>query len=870
MIGLRNLNIKQVSLLVTLVLNSILLCAQTSSDTYFCNAPLWWQTAINLPDDPFKTLVSKEGELLYDYNGAYYKGVTHGFKSTIGVSLGNNVKWLEQKLDNPVEPIVVTSQVAPGLSILQEAFASAVPAARTTVKNSVSLIRFDKGRYDQNWNDTRKTNKPEWTGTAAINEEGSVHFQFAAEIQFDLPIKIAMGFYENTGDRELIIKLEGGKSHTINPFKDYGLKTACIYTFEAWDHNRDGKIDFNISSSGTNEFKQTYLNAFWYFQTGVKVEDSELLRNKNLSDAISFNNCATPPQEFSLIRDDFILTKVRNTTDKEKVITPKIIIKSMFDVDFDLSKGKIRMDQNVVTSTLEMIDQKQIVPGKWIISLKSVRIKPGSEAEFAVKNNVNNYTVQEIKEVKKGVSEYWLNDSNIPFSKVTIPDPYIQNLISSSIRNIWQAREIRKGLPVFQVGPTIYRNLWIVDGAFLLETASILGADEEARNGVKYVLNQQKESGAFEVLSPKYYKENGIVIWTAIRHAMLSQDKEWLEDNWKSIEGAFNYIQVLRERASKNEADSWFGINEPGEIDGGLSGHGTGFKYGEYSNAYWNLIGMKAAIQAANWLDKKEQALEWQEKYDSFYQRVRKTMARDILKDEGGNSYLPIFMENATNAAPQKGQWSFCHAVYPGQVFEKTDPFVQGNMAMLERTEQEGMVVGTGWDHDGIWNYFASFYGHAWLWQGDGVKAAKSLYAMANHASPTLVWREEHNTSDNAYAFVGDMPHNWASAEFIRLAVHMLAIDRGNELHLFEGLPKEWVEPGMETSLKQIATPFGELTLDLQVDKDGKSATLKLDRLADASCKNIIVHLKHWASSDNSVITLNPKESHTLKIPIVN
>ena len=55
----------------------------------------------------------------------------------------------------------------------------------------------------------------------------------------------------------------------------------------------------------------------------------------------------------------------------------------------------------------------------------------------------------------------------------------------------------------------------------------------------------------------------------------------------------------------------------------------------------------------------------------------------------------------------------------PGQVFEREDPLVAGNMKMLEATEQEGMVYGTGWDATGIWNYFASFYGHAWLWLGE-------------------------------------------------------------------------------------------------------------------------------------------------------
>ncbi len=69
------------------------------------------------------------------------------------------------------------------------------------------------------------------------------------------------------------------------------------------------------------------------------------------------------------------------------------------------------------------------------------------------------------------------------------------------------------------------------------------------------------------------------------------------------------------------------------------------------------------------------------------------------------------------------------------------------------------------------------------------------------------------------------MPHNWASAEFIRLTVHLLALDRGDELHLLEGMPAKWLGPGMVTRLNGIATPFGPLYLTVQVQKDGKTAT---------------------------------------------
>ena len=86
------------------------------------------------------------------------------------------------------------------------------------------------------------------------------------------------------------------------------------------------------------------------------------------------------------------------------------------------------------------------------------------------------------------------------------------------------------------------------------------------------------------------------------------------------------------------------------------------------------------------------------------------------------------------------------------------------------------------------------------------------MYAMANHASPTLVWREEQPVkSVKSRQMTGDMPHNWASAEFIRMIRHFIALERGQELHLFEGLPPTWIKPGMRTSLKGVYTEFGIL-----------------------------------------------------------
>ena len=101
----------------------------------------------------------------------------------------------------------------------------------------------------------------------------------------------------------------------------------------------------------------------------------------------------------------------------------------------------------------------------------------------------------------------------------------------------------------------------------------------------------------------------------------------------------------------------------------------------------------------------------------------------------------------------------------------------------------------------------------------------------------------------------------WASAEFIRLVVHLLALERGNELHLLQGLPAAWTQPGMVTELDRIATPFGSLTMQLRIVEDGKSARLHVEPLPDASCRKIVVHL-------NGLTVLDPKVGGDRTIPL--
>ena len=123
----------------------------------------------------------------------------------------------------------------------------------------------------------------------------------------------------------------------------------------------------------------------------------------------------------------------------------------------------------------------------------------------------------------------------MPYGRVQVPDAGDPGLGGFLDPQYLAGPRNQEGLPAFQVGPTCYRGLWIVDGAFLLEAATMLGAGDQARNGVAYELTYQKPDGRIEVMQ-NYWKENGIVLWTCVRHAQLTQDKAWLESVWPKLQ----------------------------------------------------------------------------------------------------------------------------------------------------------------------------------------------------------------------------------------------------------------------------------------------------------------------------------------------
>ena len=815
----------------------------------FRYAPLRWQTCIGLPDDPHKSIVGSDGGLYYDYGSRYYDFGTRILASMETEGVKTQIK---QSLRDPRIPIVITEQKTGNLTLRQEAWAGFPDSEGKTqwsrrvdylwlkMTNTGSqpqtgriVVQIDSQKrllLDDSKSRLFEKDNPNKTfcfispacssfqppdildsnvSTLQIEADHSIGisedwahpniacderfrnamvgygrplvftYRCEANRKYRVAFGLIEGWYSEPNSRPLEIRIEGETSRSIDLAGQYGKNTPVVLIFDAKDENGSGTIEMGIYSPQHAADKNTILSSLWIFDANDTPTEKDIL-------AGGLDNRALA------------------------VMYP----------------GK--MGNHIKL----LFDQKQLAPGQEERVL--ISIYQGDQATAQTSE-------QQAGEEQARAVKYW-RGVNLPYDRIIVPDPNVQALLDSCIRNIYQAREIKNGSPAFQVGPTCYRGTWAADGPFILEAVTYLGRADETRAGLEHQVDEDQGPGGVE-----FSKKSGLRLWMIWRHAQLTGDWNWLQKMWPRIEREVNQIIEYRQMTMNEPNQVNYGLMPIGFGDGGLGG-----KHREYTNVYWTLSGLKAAIDMATKLN-KPQLTEWKIQYDDYWRYFQRARNRDKLTDSFGHTYVPVTMKGEEPQLPQRGAWAFLQSIFPGRIFDANDALMLGTMSMLDATEKEGLIYGTGWQADGIWNYAGSFYAHAHLWLGHGRKAAATLYAFGNHASPLLCWREEQNLKGQKGEYTGDMPHNWASAEFIRLVRHSMILERGNELHLLEGLPTSWTKAGCKTRLTQIPTSFGPVSVALEVAQTGESARLVCEPPQRDSVSRIVVHLENFDRPVRSV-----------------
>jgi hypothetical protein len=418
--------------------------------------------------------------------------------------------------------------------------------------------------------------------------------------------------------------------------------------------------------------------------------------------------------------------------------------------------------------------------------------------------------------------EFWKNWKPFGTTSWSLPGRHGE-FLTACARNIQQAREVKNDRLVFEVGPTQYRGLWIVDGNFLLEAARYLGYDQATDEGLLSEWSKQAESGQIIAESGgEHWKDTAIAMFTLVRQCQLKQDWTFFRDLEPNVVHALDFLIGLRDQArSGSSINGRYGLLAPGFADGGIGGVRS-----EFTNTVWTLAALRAVADAADQLKMPSLARArtfFTELYGAFQQMAK----REMVRHPAGFEYLPMIAHDDPSVAdsdpwsrprPQTAQWALSHSIFPGEVFEKNDPIVRGHISLLQSCTQEDVPTETGWLwHDSLWTYNASFAAHVYLWAGQYDWAHRTFTGFLNHASPLYCWREEQPLQ-NALAGQdwGDMPHNWASAECVRYLRHRLALEDGKSLRLLNGITAAELIPAAHYILQNSPTRFGRITLELE------------------------------------------------------
>jgi hypothetical protein len=863
-------------------------------------APGRWQACIGLPDDPYKTIVGSDGGLYYDYGAqgpaAYDNGQgTFGTRVLAELQTAGRRGPRRQTLHSPRAAIVVTEQDCGKLSLRQRAWAgvsgeggatAATLQQRTSRRvdflwltatnrgdspaaGKISLevgtrtpLRLDAARTrlieagqaervfcrfsrpclpptkaslrcpDEPRSDSAKgamqieaesplTVQRNWAQPQRVCAACFRHvmigwnrplvFKFPADPKAQYRVALAMieGWHAEPGKRPLQIRVEGKTVRTIDLVKECGRNVPLVVELDAEDRDGDGAVKVGVWPVEGAEDRNTILSGLWVFAAD-RAPNADVIRAGGVAGVDGHRREALvgePP-------GDYAGGTLRLTTSHRPL--------AMVDADH-LPRGPKPLVLTWDLGTLAAGEAYDLL----------VTLPQGDQARRDPPSAAAPAALDPETEHRRAVA-FW-SEADLPFDRITVPDQAVQSLLDSCIRNIYQAREIKDGRPAFQVGPTCYRGTWAADGPFILEAITYLGRASEVRAGLEQQVDQDSGPGGVA-----FSKKSGLRLWMIRRHAQLTGDREWLERMWPRVERDVSQIIQYRKMTRDDPKQANYGLMPVGFGDGGLGG-----QHREYTNVYWTLAGLKAAVEMAQ--ERHDPALPtWQAEYQDYWAAFERARNRDKLTDAAGNTYVPVTMQGEEPQLPQRGAWAFLQSIFPGRVFASDDKLMLGTVAMLDANQREGLIFGTGWIADGIWNYAASFYAHAHLWLGHGRKAAATLYAFGNHACPLLCWREEQRPVGDPPQYVGDMPHNWASAEFIRLVRHLLILERGGELHLLEGLPRAWTRPGNVTRLKAIPTSFGPISLTLQIADDGQSATIQLDPPRRERVERLVVHLEHF------------------------
>ncbi|HEX3207845.1 MAG TPA: discoidin domain-containing protein [Geminicoccaceae bacterium] len=387
--------------------------------------------------------------------------------------------------------------------------------------------------------------------------------------------------------------------------------------------------------------------------------------------------------------------------------------------------------------------------------------------------------------------------------------------------------------PALQPGPRAYKRTWIRDGALISAALLRMAHPEQVREFIEWYAPYQLKDGAIPCCVDARgadraveHDSHGEWLYLLGEYYRFSHDVGLLTEMWPGAVGAVGYIDGLRQERRTEE------YQQPGKrmyyglVPKSISHEGY---IQNPVHSYWDglfvLLGLKDAAWMATVLGDDAHAALFGRMRDEFRADLYASIA---LSMQGhGIAYIPGAAElgdfdftSTAIAADPVGELRNLPEPAFRQTFDEYYRYFNArkndhiNDPQFERyTPYEFRTIGPmirmglkSQAHEVLEYLFGGLRPPAW------------------NGWAEVVWREPR-----APKFIGDLPHSWVGAEFIRSVRTMFAYEREDDqaLVIGAGLLPEWVLSDSGVSVKRLPTYFGTLNYSIQPHGD-KELTVAL------------------------------------------
>lgn len=491
----------------------------------------------------------------------------------------------------------------------------------------------------------------------------------------------------------------------------------------------------------------------------------------------------------------------------------------------DLASGKL-------PSSRIAIDPDANPAGVLQLSNFDETLAPGASQEiflatlaFNTREMSSNELESQINDILKISGEFefvtakneWENKLN--FVRISGPTE-MSRAIDTRKTAISQILANRKG-PALEPGPRRYATAWIRDGAVMASALLQNGIDAPARDFALWFAKFQRNDGFIpccvtdDRLEPDYieYDSNGQFLFLIAEIYRFTKDREFVQNLWPKIENAISFIEKLREESMTSEYKTdpdkklYYGIMPKSVSHEAYLGNPVH----SYWDDYWTLRGLKDAAWLAGELKKSKSQKEWHKLTESFedslFSSIRQVIEAKNIKHIPASGEM--FESDATSTAPGLSltgeQDSFPRSAVEqtlNDFWQKITDRIQGKSTQLNYTAYELRMI------------------EALVRLGDREKASQVLSFFLKDQRPVgwNQWPEITWKNASLPTGIGDLPHTWIAAEYLRGFRSIFAYEREEDqsLVIADGVPTQWLTPTTPIEITGLPTAFGNINYSIE------------------------------------------------------